>query len=243
MNVHFIQHEMFEAPGAYLEWVKQRNHNFSITKVYEYQPVPTTVDDIDLLIIMGGPQSPDTTIEQCEYFNAKAEVSLIQKCIKAGKAIVGVCLGAQLLGTALGAKYERSPEQEIGIFPIALTSNGLLDEKIRHFGSVLSVGHWHNDMPGITPECRILANSIGCPRQIIAFSDLVYGFQCHMEFTTEVIELLLVEEEEFLASNTDNKFIQKPNKIRSYDFKQMNKKLYLFLDKLCQLYKVKQTLL
>jgi anthranilate/para-aminobenzoate synthase component II len=55
---------------------------------------------------MGGPQSPSTTREECPHFDAAAECALIARCVAAGKALVGVCLGAQLLGTALGARHE-----------------------------------------------------------------------------------------------------------------------------------------
>lgn len=232
MNVHFIQHEVFEAPGAFLEWTKQRTHTVTFSKVYENQPLPGTVEDIDLLIVMGGPQSPATTKEECSYFDGKAEIALIQKAAKAGKAVVGVCLGAQLIGEAWGAKTEHSPEKEIGVFPIQLTTDGLEDEKINHFGSVLPVGHWHNDMPGVTPQSKILATSAGCPRQIIAYSNLVYGFQCHIELTPEVIELLIAEEKDFLIHNTIHRFVQKPDDIRRFDYTEMNDKLFQFLDKL-----------
>ena len=236
MNVHFIQHETFEAPGAFLEWAKQKNYTSTFSKVYENQPLPQKTDDIDLLIVMGGPQSPNTTQEECPHFNAKAEMTLIQKCIQAGKAVVGVCLGAQLIGQALGAEVEHSPEKEIGVFPIHLTEYGLKDEKINHFGSTLPVGHWHSDMPGLTTNCNILATSIGCPRQIVAYSGLVYGFQCHMELTLEVVDLLIAEELDFLSNNTTHKFVQKPDAIRGYDYSEMNDKLFSFLDKLADEY-------
>lgn len=232
MNIHFIQHETFEAPGAYLEWAKERKHNITFSKVYENQPLPETVNSIDLLIIMGGPQSPDTSKVECPHFDAKAEIALIQKAINAGKAVVGVCLGSQLISVALGAEYGHSPEKEIGVLPIQLTQDGLKDEKITHFGSSLFVGHWHNDMPGLTAQSKILATSIGCPRQIVSYSNLVYGFQCHMELTSEVVELLIAEEEDFLTNNTKHRFVQKPDEIRNFDYSEMNNKLFQFLDKL-----------
>lgn len=237
MNVHFIQHETFESPSVYFVWAEQRNHNITFSKVYENQPLPETAENIDLLIVMGGPQSPDTTQEECPHFNAKAEIVLIRKCIQAGKAVVGICLGSQLIGEALGGKFEHSPEKEIGVFPIHLTADGLKDEKINHFGSTLPVGHWHYDMPGLTPQSIVLATSAGCPRQIIVYSNLVYSFQCHMEFTPEVIELLIAEELDFLTSNTTHKFVQKPEEIRGYDYTEMNDKLFQFLDKLVTEYK------
>lgn len=232
MNVHFIQHETFEAPGAYLQWALDRSHGVSFSKVYQYDPLPESIDDIDWLIVMGGPQSPATTKEECPHFDAQAEIALVQKCIRAGKVVIGVCLGAQLIGEALGAKVERSPEKEIGVWPIQLTDEGLKDEKVNHFGSVLHVGHWHSDMPGLTHESKVLATSMGCPRQIVAYSDLVYGFQCHMEFNPEVVELLIAEELEFLTNDTSHRFVQKPDAIRAYNYSDMNNKLFEFLDKL-----------
>jgi GMP synthase (glutamine-hydrolysing) len=240
MKIHFIQHEIFEAPGAYLEWAKERNHTINFSKVYENKTLPESTESVDLLIIMGGPQSPYTTLEECPHFNAKAEIAFIQKCIYAGKAVVGVCLGAQLLGEALGAKVENSPEKEIGVLPIQLTEHGLNDEKMNHFGSSLLVGHWHSDMPGLNIDSKTLATSIGCPRQIVAYSNLVYGFQCHMEFNHEVIELLIAEEEDFLTNNTAYKFVQKPGEIRNNDYTEMNNKLFQFLDKLITEYENKR---
>lgn len=235
MHIHIVQHETFEAPGAYLEWAEQRNYSVSFSKVYEGQALPSTVEHIDLLLVMGGPQSPDTTLAECPHFDSKAEQALILKCIQAGKAVVGVCLGAQLIGVALGAAFEHSPEKEIGVFPINLTEEGLREEKISHFGSPLAVGHWHSDMPGLTESSKILATSEGCPRQIIAYTDLVYGFQCHMELTKEVVELLIAAEEDFLRRST-HQFVQKPEVIRQHDFTEMNNKLFLFLDHLTNAY-------
>ena len=222
MNIHFIQHEIFEAPGAYLEWAKQSNHAITFSKVYKNQPLPETADNIDLLIVMGGPQSPDTTKEDCPYFDAQAEKVLIQKAVSAGKAVVGVCLGSQLIGEAMGAAYEHSPEKEIGVFPIQLTETGLKDKKINHFGSSILVGHWHNDMPGLTSKSQVLATSAGCPRQIVAYSNRVYGFQCHMELTPELVELLIAEETTFLTTHRAYRYVQTPDEIRSFNFREMN---------------------
>lgn len=232
MRIHFVQHEIFEAPGAYLEWAIQRGYDINFSKVYENQPLPESAEDIDLLIVMGGPQSPSTTKEECPHFDVQAEMDLISKAIDAGKAVVGVCLGAQLIGEALGGICEHSPEKEIGLFPIRLTEEGLTDERINHFGSTLPVGHWHSDMPGLTPQSKVLATSAGCPRQIVSYGDLVYGFQCHMEFTPEVTELLIAEEVDFLTNNTTYKYVQKPDEIRGYDFIEMNDNLFQFLDNL-----------
>ena len=232
LRIHFIQHEAFEAPGAFLAWAEKKRCYITFSRVYESQPLPASVENIDMLIVLGGPQSPDTTREACPYFNARAEMALIQKCVAEKKAVIGVCLGAQLIGNALGAQFEHSPEKEIGVFPIHLTEEGLRDEKVLHFTSPLRVGHWHSDMPGLTPECKVLAVSEGCPRQIIAYSNRVYGFQCHLELTADMVELLVANDKDIWLNNTRHRFIQKPQEILNYDYTEMNDCLCLFMDKL-----------
>lgn len=242
MRIHFIQYEVFEAPGAYLEWAIQRGYTVTFSRIYEGHPLPGNVEDLDMLIVLGGPQSPDTTKEDCLYFDGPAEIAFIKEVIAEGRAVIGVCLGAQLIGEALGARFDHSPEKEIGVFPIMLTEAGLMDVKINHFGTSLTVGHWHNDMPGLPTGSHVLAESEGCPRQIIAFGDLIYGFQCHMEFTEEVVGLLIAEEFDFLTNNNEYTYVQKPDEIRRHDYTEMNDKLFVFLDKLSDEYNKGQSL-
>lgn len=236
MNIHFILHETFEVPGAYLKWAQERGHNVTSTKVYEEEKLPETVDGIDFLIVMGGPQSPDENRQAFPYYDPKAEIKLIQKAIDADIYIVGVCLGAQLLSVAYGGKYEHSPEREIGVFPINLTEAGLADDHIKDFGSTLDTGHWHGDMPGLSDNAVVMATSKGCPRQIVRFSPKHYAFQAHLEFDPEAIDLLIAAdgEEHLHQQNQELPFVQTPEQLRANDYSQMNKKLFAFLDSLTQ---------
>jgi len=236
MNIHFILHETFEVPGAYLKWAQERGHNVTLTKVYEEEKLPETVDGIDFLIVMGGPQSPDENRQAFPYYDPKAEIALIQKAIDADIYIVGVCLGAQLLSVAYGGKYEHSPEREIGVFPINLTEAGLADDHIKDFGSTLDTGHWHGDMPGLSDNAVVIATSKGCPRQIVRFSPKHYAFQAHLEFDPEAVDLLIAAdgEEHLRQQNQELPFVQTPEQLRANDYSQMNKKLFAFLDSLTQ---------
>ena len=204
------------------------------TKVYEKESPPETVDGIDFLIVMGGPQSPDEDREKFPYYDPKAEIELIQKAMKEDRYIVGVCLGAQLLSVAYGAEYEHSPEREIGVFPITLTEAGLKDNHVKVFGQTLNTGHWHGDMPGLTEDAVVLATSQGCPRQIIRFSPKHYAFQAHLEFDPEAVDLLIAADGEEVLEEQSKKltYVQKPEAIRNYDYREMNAKLYAFLDSL-----------
>lgn len=234
MNVHFVMHESFEAPGAFADWVSARGFQASYSRVYQGDALPGDAGSFDWLVVLGGPQSPATTQAQCPHFNAFAERELINKAIAAGRIVIGVCLGAQLIGEALGAAFSHSPEKEIGKFPIFLTEEGLADPKCSHFGKTLDVGHWHSDMPGLTPDARIIAYSEGCPRQIIAYSDRVYGFQCHMELTRPVVERLIQASGHEWLTSRHTRFVQQPEALRANDYAQMNQKLFVFLDRLVE---------
>ena len=232
MRVHFVVHEAFEMPGAILLWARQRGHAITFSRVYEHEPLPTNADGIDLLVVMGGPQSPATTREACPHFDSAAEQRLIRQCVEAQRAVVGVCLGAQMIGAALGAPVSSSPETEIGAFPIALTEAGRADPRLAAFAPTEMSGHWHNDMPGLTRDAVVLATSDGCPRQIIRYAPLVYGFQCHMEFTPEAVELLIAVSEDELAAAASRPFVQQADTLRVNDYRGMNAKLMQFLDAL-----------
>ena len=109
MKIHIVQHESFEAPAAIANWAEKKNHKVTYTKLYQGDELPNEVGSFDFLVVMGGPQCPDTTVKECAHFNSEQEIALIKKAIEADKLVLGVCLGAQLIGEALGAKYDHSP--------------------------------------------------------------------------------------------------------------------------------------
>jgi len=232
MRVHFVVHESFEAPAAFEEWATDRGHQIGHSRLYAGEALPDTIDAIDMLVVMGGPQTPDTTLAECPYFDARAERGLIAACVDADRAVIGVCLGAQLIGEALGARYERSPETEIGNFSITLTAEGLASDRFAGTAPTFHVGHWHNDMPGLTTDSKVLATSAGCPRQIVEYGPFVYGFQCHMEFNRAVVEALIDGSADELVAHSQRRFVQQPEELRRNSYAAMNDTLFRFLDRL-----------
>ena len=117
---------------------------------------------------------------------------------------------------------------------MTLTPEGLTDPHVGEFGKTLETGHWHGDMPGLTKDAVVLATSQGCPRQMIRFSPKHYAFQAHLEFDPEAVDLLIAADgEAVLEEQSQNlTFVQKPEDIRAYDYREMNAKLYAFLDSL-----------
>lgn len=229
MKIHIIMHESFEAPAAIESWAKLRKHQITYTRLYDKGKLPQNADDIDFLIVMGGPQSPSTTKEECPYFDANKEIDFIRKIINGGKLTLGICLGAQLIGEALGANFGHSPNKEIGIFELTLSADANDDPVFSTFPKKFLVGHWHGDMPGLTPESRILAASKGCPRQIVRYSPKVYGFQCHFEFTKESVEGMIKHCGHEL-NGVNLPYVQSAEELRKQDYDSMNKLLFTFLD-------------
>lgn len=222
-------HEGFESPAAIESWAKGKNFGISYTRQYIWDIFPEECD-FDFLVIMGGPQSPATTLEECPHYNAKKEIAFIKKNIDQNKIILGVCLGAQLIGEALGAQFWHSPNREIGVFPITLTEEGKNDPIISNFPEKFPVGHWHGDMPGLTLEAKILAVSDGCPRQIIRYAPKIYGFQCHLEFTPEAIEDMIENSSHELEKYKNEPYIESAEQLRNHDYNEMNKLYFRFLD-------------
>jgi GMP synthase (glutamine-hydrolysing) len=231
VRVHVVVHEPYESPGSIEHWAADRGHAVSWSRLFQGEPLPASADGIDLLVVMGGPQSPDTTTAECPRFDSRAEQALLARCAAAGAAVVGVCLGAQLLGESLGARFGHSPEKEIGVFPVALTAEGLRDELVSPFGASLAAGHWHGDMPGLAEGAAVLARSEGCPRQIVRYGRLAYGFQCHLELTALSVQRMLEQAGPELAAGAGRRFVQ-PRTFSAFDYGAMNGKLSGFLDRL-----------
>lgn len=223
MRIHSIIHASFEKLGAIEPWIIERNHLLSMTHTYKGECLPDT-DEFDLLIVMGGPQSP-LSIEKWPYL--QNEISFIKKSIEANKAVLGICLGAQLIAESLGAKTESSPHREIGVFPVELTQEGSKDPVFSQFPHSFSAMHWHNDMPGLPTNALLLAQSAGCPRQAFRVSDRVYGLQCHLEMTPSNVAEMIQHCEKDLSPGL---YIQTKQELLSDHLKSANEKIFALLD-------------
>ncbi len=228
MNILCITHADFESPGVIEQWALDNNYGFKIERPYKGEKL-SAIDDFDCLIIMGGPQS---TLKLDEFPYLSAEINLIKAAISQKKKILGFCLGAQLIGEALGAKTVRSPEKEVGVYPIALTDEGINDPLLQGLSSSFPVIHWHNDMPGLAETSVLLASSLGCPRQIVRYKDNVYGFQCHLEITLDGIKALIKAVPEDLKLS---KFTQNKEKLLAQDYISINNLMITILNRFIKL--------
>lgn len=230
MQIQLIQHAPFEKPGAIKNWALAKGYQPKTTHTYKGETLPN-LSEIDFLIILGGPQSAR---ELDNYPYLRDEIALIQQALNTKKPILGICLGAQLIGESLGAKTEPSPNKEIGVFPVQLTKEAEQDPIFGLFPPIFDAMHWHNDMPGLPAGSLLLAQSKGCPRQAIRYGDRVYALQFHMEMTEDLLQTMVEHGEDELQPGN---YIQDATKLLAADFTELNKKMYRVLDYLAGLSK------
>lgn len=223
MRIHYILHASFEKLGTIENWAQKNNHYLSGTHTYKGEQLPDTAQ-FDMLIIMGGPQS---AVELDKYSYLRDEVTFIKQVIKENRPVLGICLGAQLIGAALDASPEQSPNKEIGIYPIQATAEALQDPLFKKFPKQFDVMHWHNDMPGLPKGGVLLAKSAGCPRQAFRYGDKVYGFQFHMELTPELVKKMLEHCPKDLEPSS---YVQSKVELLKQDLTAINQKMHITLD-------------
>jgi GMP synthase-like glutamine amidotransferase len=176
VNVHVVQHAPFEGLGSIGTWLDERRARIGWTRLYARDPLPVP-DGIDLLIVLGGPMSVN---DEARLPWLVAEKQALRDCIARGVPVLGVCLGAQLIASALGARVVRAPQPEIGWFPVEAvpTPEGTLRLPER-----CSVFHWHGETFDLPAGALRLARSAVCENQAFQVERHVIALQFHLEMT------------------------------------------------------------
>lgn len=193
MHAQIFQHVSFEGPGHIKTWLENKHARISTTRFYadEYPP---DIEDVDLLILMGGPMSVNDTDR---YPWLELEKAFIHAAIHAGKPVLGICLGAQLIASAMGSRIYPAPTKEIGWFPIVGNPASPLfrfSEAERQLGQAeeLTVLHWHGETFDIPPDATLLASTPECKNQAFLLNGKkVIGLQFHLETTPDSLDSLI----------------------------------------------------
>lgn len=141
----------------------------------------------ELVVILGGPIG---VYENDLYPFLDTELAAIRSRLDTGKPTLGICLGAQLMAKALGAKVAPGPQKEIGWAPLALTAEGRASA-LAPFAAT-PVLHWHGDNLELPAGAVRLASTPACPNQAFAIGDKLLGLQFHIEVDPARIEQWLI---------------------------------------------------
>ncbi len=177
MRAHYLQHVPFEGLGSIKYWLSSTGYEITRTPFFETAKLPD-VGEIDLLVIMGGPMSVN---DEDEFPWLAPEKKFIRNAIQSSKPVLGICLGAQLIASAMGAEVFRNPLKEIGWFPVqGVSSSGDL---LFNFPPSMLVFHWHGETFDLPLGATRLAKSEGCENQAFQMGSSVIGLQFHLETT------------------------------------------------------------
>lgn len=208
MKIHWLQHVPFEGLGSIESWAKGRRHVLASTRLWAGDRLPSA-DEIEFLIVMGGPMGVQ---DEAEYEWITPEKSLVRSVIEAGGRVLGVCLGAQLIASALGAPVAKNAHREIGWFPVTLTPQASESFIFKGVPAEFSAFHWHGDTFEIPTDATHTARSAACANQAFTFDDRVVALQFHLETLTENAEALLKNCSDELV---DGKWIQTADQVRT----------------------------
>ncbi|AYO84955.1 glutamine amidotransferase [Methylobacterium brachiatum] len=182
-----IRHVAFEDLAAFADPIEQAGYAIRYRDAGINDLPPEQARGADLLVVLGGPIGAD---QDDLYPFLRAEREALRDRLAAGAPTLGICLGAQLMAAALGARVAPGPGKEIGWAPVALTDRGRAGP-LRHLDHV-PVLHWHGDAFDLPPGTERLAATALCPNQAFALGRHALGFQFHPEADGQGFERWLI---------------------------------------------------
>ena len=182
-----VRHVAFEDLGLLGPLVAARNYDI---RYHDAGVAPFDAQALvapDLVIVLGGPIG---VYEADAYPFIADEIAAVAARLAANKPTLGICLGAQMMAAALGARVAPGPVKEIGWAPLTLTAAGQ--------SSVLAslgenpVLHWHGDNCELPAGCERLASTAHCPVQAFSRNSSQLALQFHLETEPARFETWLV---------------------------------------------------
>lgn len=175
-----------------------------------YHYVDTYYEDIDgfdplgpdLLVVMGGTPG---VYQMEDYPFIAEEIEIIRKRIDKQRAVLGICLGAQMIAGALGADvYPGALGPEKGWFPIEVNEEGR-GTAVEYLDKAhTNMLHWHGDTFDLPEGAKLLASSEKYPHQIFSYGDNVMALQCHLEITPQTLHGWFVSSAAHVKKGTVN---------------------------------------
>ncbi len=189
MRVLVFQHIGVEHPGIFREFLTADGGSWDAVELDAGEAIPSfagpVFDRYDALWVMGGPMD---VWQEREHPWLVAEKQAIRDWVAAGKPFLGVCLGHQLLGDALGGRVGPGAAPEVGILTVEMTEAGRADPLFAGLPATKRCLQWHGaavlEPP---PGAVVLAGSPICPVQAMRVGPCAYGLQYHVEATADTV--------------------------------------------------------
>lgn len=228
LRIHVLQHVAFEGPAALGDWASLHGHSLSSTHYFAPGWKHPLLSAFDLLVVMGGPMGVHDT---AQFSWLQPEMDFVKSALGAGKKVLGVCLGAQILAHVLGAQVFRNPEREIGWFPLQ-RSEGLSTELEAVIPPSFTAFHWHGETFSLPEGAQLLCTSSACVNQGFLWKQQALALQFHLETTDASAEALVAHASSDLA--VGGKWVQTAEQIQqgSREYSAgLNRLLFQLLDR------------
>jgi GMP synthase (glutamine-hydrolysing) len=180
----FIKHIPIEGPGTIADFLEDNKIPYMAIDLSTGDKLPKLEKVFQSVISLGGPMN---VYEEEKYPFLKEEDTFLKRIAEEEVPFLGICLGAQLIAKATGAKVTKNPEKEIGWYKTVLNDYGLYDDLFKGFPEVFRVFQWHGDSFGTPDGGKRLAFSELCQNQVLKYGRNVYGIQFHVEITKDMI--------------------------------------------------------
>ncbi|MBL8645268.1 MAG: glutamine amidotransferase [Rhodospirillaceae bacterium] len=139
----------------------------------------------DLVVVLGGPVA---VYDGADYPFIARELDFLRERLAKKRPTLGLCLGAQMIAAALGARVYPGPVKEIGWSPLQIVGLGQTSP-VKHLSAENSfMFHWHGDTFDLPDDAVLLASTEGCAHQAFIWNDVVLAFQCHPEVRARDLE-------------------------------------------------------
>ncbi len=200
-KILFVQHGETDRPGLLIEAVNACRVDLEIARPYAGENLPDSLREFHGLAVGGGAQG---AYEVGKYPYLARECELIREAAHAEKPVLGLCLGAQLMASALGAPVRPSSRREIGFFPVTLDPIARYDPLWCDLPTDFVTTHWHGDVFDLPAAGMRLGSSALTPNQLFRYGRGLYGLQFHLEMTPELFEEMVYEARDDLMKDGEN---------------------------------------
>lgn len=199
MSILVFQHDRHETTARLGEILRDHGHRLRTIELFDGQPLPPDLDDVDGLISMGGPMNVDQS-DAHRWIDGECE--LIREAHEGGLAVLGICLGAQMVARALGGEVGAMEKPEIAFGPVKAGFPGTIDPLHAGIPWTWNVLHLHGQEVTKLPEKAVpMYGSDGCRVQSFKVGLRTYGFQYHFEWRREQIDAVLRANHAWLAGH------------------------------------------
>ncbi|RFA27197.1 glutamine amidotransferase [Alkalilimnicola ehrlichii] len=184
-----IRHLAFEGLGSFGPVLQRRGYRVEYREAGETDFAAIDPAAADLLVVLGGPIAAYDTDK---YPLLRDEQALLAERLRRRLPTLGICLGAQIMAQALGARVYPGPEKEIGFGRLRYTPEGRQGVFAPLAEADVPVLHWHGDTFDLPEAASLLASTDVCPNQAFAIENYALALQFHPEATAAGFEHWLI---------------------------------------------------